>query len=136
MPVIIVYADEGRGVILIGEGIVDGQEIIDAVTEMFSIPERTEKLEYSLDDYTEVRDFILNPNQVRVLAGIDLRASKLNPDLIVAVAASENLEFGLARMWGLVSESQTGWETTVVRSRNEAENWIRERRSSISLSFN
>lgn len=55
-----------------------------------------------------------------------MRSAEVNPDALVAVVAPNDLEFGLSRMWQILSD-ETPWEIRVFRGGEEARMWIRER---------
>ena len=42
---------------------------------------------------------------------------------MVGIAVTQDLVFGLSRMWDSMGE-ETGWENEIFRSRQEAEAWI------------
>ena len=44
----------------------------------------------------------------------------------MAIVAPRDLEYGLSRMWQAFVEDN-GWETMVFRSREQAEEWVREK---------
>jgi hypothetical protein len=57
---------------------------------------------------------------------MNIAASKVNPNPIVAMAGEDDLVFGLERMIEVLMH-QTGWEIMVFRSKEEAKEWIRKR---------
>ena len=68
----------------------------------------------------------VSKSEIEAIAEIHKNAEKISPDRVVAVAASKDIAFGLSRVWDAnIGESQ--WERTIVRSRDEAESWIKEK---------
>ena len=128
MPIEIEYLDDGLGVLVTGEGLVTGKDIISSNNQIFSSAEKMTKNKYGLIDYSNITQFEVSTPEVEIIASQDQKASEYIPDGIVAVVAKKDLVFGINRMWEVVVEN-TGlqWETMVFRDREDAEAWIRER---------
>lgn len=124
MPVEINYTDDGLGFTLIGEGIVTGQEILDAIAIRFSSEDKIKKYIYGLADYTGVQEFRVANNEISIIAQKDIVAARINPDLIFALAAPDDLIFGLGRMFEAFAGG-SGWAIEVFRTRDEAVLWIK-----------
>lgn len=124
MPVENKYTDDGLGFILIGQGIVTGQEILDAIAIRFSSEDKIKKYLYGLADYTGVQEFRVANNEIDVIAQKDIEAARINPDFIFALAASDDLIFGLGRMFEVFVE-KSGWAIKVCRTLDEAALWIK-----------
>ena len=125
MPIEIIDLDEGRGNVIIGSGILTGEEYIDELKGHLAQDE--EKLKaylYSLTDYTAVTKVEEAPaSVVRLSSELCKRAATINPDVSVAIVADNDLLFGLSRMWEMLMDT-TGWETKVFKARETAEIWI------------
>lgn len=67
----------------------------------------------------------VTPEHIRQLGEIAERAAKTNPDLVVAIVAPEDLQFGLGRMWTLFTDV-TDWTLGTFRTRHEAAVWLSE----------
>jgi len=62
---------------------------------------------------------------IRTISERDIRTSKINRQIITAVVAGEDVVFGLSRMWQAYSDNPS-LITSVFRSMDEAEQWIKE----------
>ncbi len=124
MPVSIKIADGGLGVVLIAQGNLATQELLAANIDFFNrYAQEFLSCRYWLADYSQVEDSDADYTQLQRLAAIHVNASKMNPQLIVAVYGSKDFVFGMARMWEMLAEA-TGWQTSVFRSAEEAKAWI------------
>ena len=119
--------DGGIGVLFVGRGIVTNQEYIDIYERhLKQDKEKFSKYRYSLSDFTEVTDVDVNNESIQFIAGLCISASRINPYPIVALVADMSLVYGLSRMFEALS-NETGWEIMVLRSKEEAVKWIKER---------
>ena len=48
-----------------------------------------------------------------------------SPNMILAIVAGQDIQFGLSRMWEAYVE-RVGWQTAVFRTRAEAELWLQK----------
>jgi hypothetical protein len=125
MPVSITITDGGLGVVLIAEGVLSFQEVLQANENFFK--EHAQEFlhcRYWFADYSQVEQTDVDFAQIRNLAAMHINVSKQNPHLIVAVYSSADFIFGMARMWESFA-AETGWATQVFRSADEAKAWIR-----------
>ena len=126
MPAEIKFFDRGIGILLKGEGLVTGQELINCLTEIYSSEKIAKNLKYSIVDFTSIESMEVSKSEIEAIAEIHKNAEKISPDRVVAVAASKDIAFGLSRVWDAnIGENQ--WERTIVRSRDEAESWVKEK---------
>ena len=127
MPVEITDLDEGRGNLVIGRGVVTGEEFVNALRSHFSQDEdKFRNYKYSLTDHSAVTAIIdVSVGDVRTIAQLCRQASRVNPDAVVAVVADRNVLFGLTRMWEMLQDG-SGWTVKAFRTRDAAEAWIRE----------
>jgi len=88
--------------------------------------EKFKKYRYSLSDYTATTEFDVSNESVELIAKYCQKASIVNPEAVVAIVANQDLIYGLARMWEMLSY-KTEWEKMVLRNREDAEAWIKER---------
>jgi chorismate mutase len=120
----ITFRDAGHGIVMVGTGTLNAQEIIAAKRALLGEPDRVRMLTHGIFSFTEVTSFNASFEEIRELAGVDEQLALLIPDAIVAVVAPRDHEFGTARMWEALSVG-TGWETYVFRAPEPAEEWIR-----------
>ena len=127
MPIAITDWDGGAGNIIEFRGIVTDREYIDVMKAHLSQEkEKFFKYKYSLIDTAAITRVDVSSEAIGYVADLCIEASKINPDPIVAFAASSDLIYGLSRMYTALINS-TNWETMVYRSRKEALDWIRGR---------
>jgi len=120
-------SDGGLGNIIIGRKIIKDREYVDLMKKhLTQDEEKFKKYRYSLSDYTATTELDVSNDSIYLIAGYCDKASIVNPEAIVAVVASKDLIYGLARMWDILSY-RTEWEKKVFRNREDAESWIKER---------
>jgi hypothetical protein len=120
--------DFGLGVVFIGEGVVTGQEIIQANKKILSFEEKIKISKYCIIDYYEASTYDVSTPEIRIIADQDKEISKYLPDYIVAIVAKRNLEFGVSRMWQTIIElNDLKWDTEIFKDRNDAEKWIKNK---------
>ena len=123
MPIIIKSTDGGLGFIMKGEGVVTGQEILDGLAKRFSSEEKIRRYLYGISDYTEVKQFQISSAEVKLVAEKDKQVAIINPNLVMAIAAPQDIMFGLSRMFRAYAR-ETGWVVGVFRSLEEAQSSI------------
>lgn len=125
MPVSITITDGGLGVLLVAEGDLTFQEVLDANGRFFiEHADAFPHCRYWFADYSQVEHTDVDFTQIRHLAAMHVNVAKLNPQLVVAVHSSADFIFGMARMWESFA-ADTGWKTQVFRSAEEAKAWVR-----------
>lgn len=125
MPITVKYLQSGAGVVYVGSGVVTGREIISANEEIYA-RHRLLPQKYQLCDLLKVERFDVSEQELATLAGQDIAASKINPDVFVAIVAERDVISGLAHVWEeLVGDSQ--FDTSVFSTMAEADTWIREK---------
>ena len=129
MPTAMEIVNDGRGLRLIGSGILTGAEMIAATNDLEANPDLFRRLVFGLVDLREVTELRLTGEDVKALAHMDRRLALVNPSLCVAVVAPKGVVFGMARMWEVLAEP-TGWPTAVFRDMADAEIWIEARKNS------
>ena len=77
-----------------------------------------------LSDFSDVVSLEISTGGVRELSNICLEAATRHPDPVVAIVGSQDVIFGLARMFEALSQ-RSPWEISVFRDRREAVDWIR-----------
>lgn len=114
--------DDG-GIFLKGSGILKYDDVAGVNRILYATPETIRGLRYQISDYTEVSEIRLDAEEIRELARQDAQASRSNPDMLIAVVGSDDLMFGVLRMWNAYASAQ-GFETRVFRDLAEARIWI------------
>jgi hypothetical protein len=127
MSIDIWESDGGLGNIINGWEIIKGKEFVEVLKEYLTQDEEKFKnYKYSLADYTATKEFDVSSEAISLIADYCNTASIVNPDAIVAIVCTQDLIYGLMRMWEMLS-SKISWEKMVFRNREDAEAWIRER---------
>lgn len=122
MPMEVVFHDDG-GASIVGNGIVNGQEIYDAAEDVYVSENSTTPVKYLIGDFSQVETFDLNQSDVRRLAAHDAAAIRENPALLIAVIGASDVGFGLSRMWNATMENSVS-NASVFRNMDEARTWI------------
>ncbi|MBN1866253.1 hypothetical protein JW916_03075 [Candidatus Sumerlaeota bacterium] len=127
MPIEIRVQRDGDGLVLISSGVLSGRDLIEVHEKMLAAPEIVEKSKYCILDEEAVEAVDISPDHIRTVAEMSKRVSALTPKgTLVCIVAPRDAAFGFARMWEVLAE-ETSWETMTVRSRAEADSWIRAR---------
>ncbi len=69
-------------------GLVTGKEILKA-TEEVEGDSRFDQIHYVINDFLEVTEQLISPKEIRITAAIDKAAALYNPDVMVAIVATE-----------------------------------------------
>ena len=122
MPVQIKYTDDGLGVRFIAHGIATGDEIIEA-NKKVNTHENFSGLKYKIADRSACNEYRVSGEDVKIIAGQEREAAELNPELVVAMIAPSDLQFGISRMYQSLM-ADMGFECEIFRSPEEADRWI------------
>jgi hypothetical protein len=124
MPVKLKYVENGVGVEYLSEGIVTGEEVIEACKKVYA-PESLLCLRYQLIDRTNCSEYNVTPKDTEAIAFLANVAAKIKPGLIVALVSTDPLQYGMTRMWQTHME-RSGYVSEIFKDRPSAEAWIRE----------
>ena len=125
MPMTLKYIKNG-GVLLKGEGVVTGMDIMQANDTIYNSPEEIQKIKYQLCDYTNVSELNVSSEELKRLAAQDKRAAKINPHMFLALVGEKDLVYGLIRMWEAYVDISP-LESMAFRNIKDAEKWIEEK---------
>lgn len=125
MPISIDYLKDG-GIIAKGEGILTGKEIKESNDIIYESPDKIKKIKYQIADLTDVSDAHITESELRALSIQDENASKINPNMFIAIVGEKDILYGLARMWEAFSYNSP-FENMVFRKMEDAQKWIREK---------
>jgi hypothetical protein len=127
MPIIINDLDDGLGVSITGQGALTDDEFGNALkSHLTQDQDKFKRYRYSLADYTNVTKVEVSIETVKYIANLCVSSAKVNPSVVHADVANQDLIFGLARMAEILRDL-TGWESMVFRNRKDAEIWIKEK---------
>ena len=122
MPIQIKYIDSGIGVEFIGSGVVTGEDIIAANKEIYS-NKNFSKQRYKIVDRTNCTEYKVSTVEIRIIAEQDKAAAKTNPNIIIALISTTDLQYGISRMYQAYVRD-IGFLVEVFRNRKSAEEWV------------
>ena len=125
MTIKINYLENGAGLEIIASGTVTGSEIIEEHKEIYNA-ENLKNQKYQIIDRTECKEYLVSNEEVKKIAEIDKKAAETNPNIIIAIVAPTDLQFGISRVWQVYVEN-SNFLTKVFRERENAENWLKEK---------
>ena len=123
MTVQVNYLENGIGIELIASGIVTGEEVIEAHKEIYN-EEDFKKQRYKIVDRTDCTKYQVYPEEIEKIAEMDDKASRINPNLIIAVISTTSLQYGMTRMWQAYLKNNV-FITKKFSDRISADNWIK-----------
>jgi len=116
--------ENGRGVEVLAEGVVQGWEIIDAHTRIYD--ERyLERQCYQVIDKSACTEYAVTADDIDAIAALDRKASIVNPDIVIAVIEAKALKFSLTELWQ-AHLAECTFLTKSFRDRQSAVEWIAE----------
>lgn len=116
--------DKNIGVIFTLHGEFSFNEIFNEEKLLFDSPDFS-KLRYLVVDRTIVTNYDLTIEQVKTLAGLFIKASKVNNSLVHILVSKSDLQYGMANMFSVYGED-SGWAFKNFRETKEAYKWIEE----------
>lgn len=118
------FPHNGTGLKFTCGGALTGKDVIKALDELMSQPEKMLPVRYAIFDQTGIESIDIPTDELhRIVEQCKTIAKTDTQNTVVAVVAPATLGFGLARMWGSFTE-ETGWESMIFRTLPEAEQWI------------
>jgi hypothetical protein len=125
MPVENIITDNGLGVVTRCWGVLGAAEFIEAIRDRYTPDDALQRVRYFITDHTDVERFDIWADDIYALTKITTAASGKNPHIHLASVVPSEVGFGLVRMWhGYAHE--VPWQFRLCRSRQEAEEWLRE----------
>ena len=125
MPYEITYLETDGGVLIKYFGIVTDSDIINSMEERFSSDDQVSSYRYAITDCSNVEKFEVSTEVMKESAELSKKVSMINKNIVVIAIMPTDLEFGMGRMWQAFSY-ETGWKTGIVRTKDEAEVWLKE----------
>ena len=123
MPYQTTFVDDGRCVIITGSGVVLGSEILTAARAITEHVQGGKSLTRGWVDLSDVTELRVTRDDMHMIAAENRFAATLSPQIVVAVIASQDLAFGMARMWEAMM-AMSNWQTHVFRDRQQAQTWL------------
>lgn len=125
MPIEIQKTEDGKGIIFSAVDDVNGKDIIKGITEILNDNSFAD-LKYWISERSRCTKYDVSSKEVQEIANLNNQAAKNNPNLLVALIAETDLQFGMSRMYEAYIDEH-GFQTMVFRSREEADKWLNEK---------
>ena len=122
MPINHSYSEDG-GVVITGAGLVTAKELFDGMNTLYATPEQISKIRYQLSDFTAVSSWQITTAEIVELANLDNIAAKINPSMLIAIAANDDLTYGLSRLWEAYLDSSP-LKSHVFKTVEECKAWL------------
>ena len=122
MTIQVNYLENGIGIEIIASGIVTGEEVIEAHKEIYN-EENFKKQKYKIVDRTDCTKYQVYPEDIEKIGEMDDEASRINPNLIIAVISTTSLQHGMTRMWQAYMKNNVFIKKNF-QDRISADNWI------------
>lgn len=122
MPINTVYADDRRGVLLEYSGAIESSELVQAFRDIVH-DKSFNQLLYFICNRTGSDQIDISSEYIHQLANISRIHSRKNPELLFALVCHNKLEFGMARMYQIMTDGD-GFTAEIYRSLDEAHSWI------------
>jgi hypothetical protein len=101
---------------------VTGEEVIEAHKEIYN-EENFKKQKYKIVDRTDCTKYQVCPEDIEKIAEMDDEASRINPNLIIAVISTTSLQQGMTRMWQAYMKNSV-FITKNFQDRISVDNWL------------
>ncbi|MCW9047284.1 MAG: hypothetical protein OQK46_04325 [Gammaproteobacteria bacterium] len=114
--------DNGEGIEILASGIVYGRDIIQSHQKIYH-EKHLKKQKYHIIDKSKCTEYDVTAKDIEMIAELDKKASKINPNIIIAVIESESLQFSLTGVWQAYVKNYI-FKTETFQSREQAIDWI------------
>ena len=129
MSYTIAYIDNGLTIITDHFDNVSTDEILKAHCEKYCNNDSLQNLRYVLTDYSKAKTFSVNPKDIKRIVSVTDEASQLNPNIYAVLVVPDTIEFAVFRMWQSQSVEICPWVVSTVKTREEAENMIEQKKN-------
>jgi len=119
--------DNGEGIEILATGIVYGREIIQAHDKIYD-EKYLKNQKYHIIDKSKCTEYDVTAADIEIIAELDEKASRINPNIIIAVIESESLKFTLTDVWQAYVKKYI-FKTQAFSSRENALSWILENKN-------
>jgi hypothetical protein len=123
MGVELIISECGRGFEMRVAGPLDETALIDAHREAFAEEDRLRGYVWALIDYAGADAINFTRAGMRTVIELDLYASAINPDILVAMIARKDAIYGIIRMWQGMAAG-IPWQSEIFRNRRNAVAWL------------
>ncbi|HUK61360.1 MAG TPA: hypothetical protein VLV50_19165 [Stellaceae bacterium] len=125
MPIRIEYSDAGRGVTLIGEGVVTADDLLNANKEIYSRDLAAEPYDYGLFDSSGITAMPVSTDGMEALANRVMAVSGKMHDFTIAIFANSDAVSTYGQIWQFLT-GKSGWRSQIFRSRADAIAWLKD----------
>jgi hypothetical protein len=125
MPYRTELTEDYMGVVHIGSGVVNGEEILRGSQAVAQLVENTENFHYEFVDLSEATGIQITQQHLQEIAMLDRTTAYFRPHAIVVIVAPDERLFAVAKQWESMVQD-LGWKTHISRARSEARSWLRE----------
>jgi len=87
--------EDGEGIEILATDVVHGREIVAELEKIVQL----NKVKYHLVDKTLCTEYYVTAEDILSIARLDEEASKLNPNIVVALVESIFLDYSLTELW-------------------------------------
>ncbi len=122
MPVRVNFSKDGARVEFISEGVVTGDEIIEANKKIYT-RENLVRLRYKIIDRTGCTDYRVTSEDVLIIANQDKAAAKINSNIVVLLISTTPIQYGMSRMWQAYTDD-LGFHAEIFKDRKTAYAWL------------
>lgn len=122
MALDLIFNADRTGIEAIASEQVSKSDFIDACSEAFN-QKNVANQKYQILDFSQCHNFELSSSDINELSRLAINASKINPNIIMAIIAPTDLVFGMSRIFEVYAE-ESGFNIKVFRDKLEAENWV------------
>lgn len=126
MPIKNIFPDDKIGLYRIGTEVLTANEVLQANNEVLAQEKIQGKLLYCIVDLTQCTSFEASQNDLRKIAESDSRILDASNNIVIGIAASEDLIFGLVRSWQGYSDIHD-FHHYVDRDLLEVETWVKDK---------
>lgn len=124
MPIKYADVDGGIGTVFEARGLLTSDEWASCFREYLSQGnKKLEQYKFNLCDYSAVTETTVSSSDIRSSALISRDSAASMQDLVYCIIAPQDLIHGLARVG--IAVGDLPWEINLVKTRKEAEEWIR-----------
>jgi hypothetical protein len=120
------FTIEEQGTYTVFSGEFNNEDLINSNNEIYQIPHFSD-IKYQILNFNNVNKFPVDATAIRAAAEQDARFYKINPNIKVAIIATEIVIKGLINMYRVYFEfagDDTSWEIQNFSTDVDARNWV------------
>jgi hypothetical protein len=115
--------DNGTGLHRVGQGVITGRELIDAAKAAWESRSDLAPITHALIDFTNIDRFECSAKEIVTVANLMAKIGETVKGAYVAIAAADDVAFGMCRMFGSLVD-RNGWIIMTFRTIDEAKAWL------------